>query len=97
MTPPTLPHFPSSESLRPEDAPLRSNPDIYAAEHGFRNLQQIYALASKEGLQHLGIDPKELPFQSEEIVWLLARQADRRRNQIRDEHAGLVNSYVLCL
>jgi hypothetical protein len=92
MFPFTLPHFPSTESLRPEDAPLRADAQQYAASHGTHNLKIIHALADKdEFLPNCRHDPKADPLRADEIIQLLANQGERRRIQIHDEEKVLAS------
>jgi hypothetical protein len=88
----TLPHFPSTESLCPDDAPLRADAEQYAASHGARNLTIIHALADKDKLfPNRGQDPKADPLWADEIIQLLANQGERRRRHIHDEESLLVS------
>jgi hypothetical protein len=88
-----LPHFPSTDTLRPSDCPLQDNAVQYAAEVGSANLQLIYALAEKEHIfAHHGRDRTIEPFTAIEIVQLLGNQAQRRRKQIYDDQMAQVSA-----
>jgi hypothetical protein len=88
-----LPRFPSTESLRPEDAPVRLDADQHASLFGERNLEILHALANKDELlpnRGDGVHPNADPLRADEIVQLLLNQSERRRRKIFDDEAAMV-------
>lgn len=80
-----LPHYPSKDSLRPEDLKERVDSSAYVEAHGKRNLRIIYALATKENMKNPSTDATAVPFTSHEIVELLSNQINRRRRKVFDD------------